>query len=106
MRNCFLANKSNLKKIIVNVLKNHPHKENILFENWFKSSYLPTPTIIEASKVLYRGHSVSDISRNEAGSDNLENYRNLNKVIDASKDNGENYFSTGVPELVRLAGNS
>ena len=100
LRNCFLANKSNLKKIIENVLKNHPHKENILFENWFKSSYLPTPTIIEASKVLYRGHSVSDISRNEAGSDNLgRTTETLNKVIDASKDNGKKtiFLLTGVP---------
>jgi hypothetical protein len=39
--------------------------------DWAQSSYKPTPTIIEAAQALYRGHSVMEISRNEAGAENL-----------------------------------
>lgn len=38
---------------------------------WFTSPYRPTPTIIEASVALYRGHKVEDISRSDAGAENL-----------------------------------
>lgn len=38
---------------------------------WLQAGFRPTPTIIEASQALYRGHAVRDISRSEAGSDNL-----------------------------------
>jgi hypothetical protein len=39
--------------------------------DWLVSGYRPTPTIVEASQVLYRGHSVADITHSEAGADNL-----------------------------------
>ena len=39
-------------------LLKHSQEKNINFSEWIKSSYLPTPTIIEASKVLYRNHNV------------------------------------------------
>ena len=71
LNNCLLANKFNLKNLINDVLEQTNNQKEILFSDWINSSYLPTPTIIEASKVLYKGHSVNDISRNEAGSDNL-----------------------------------
>ena len=38
---------------------------------WAAGRYKPTPTIVEAAQALYRGHSVDDISRNEAGAENL-----------------------------------
>jgi hypothetical protein len=38
---------------------------------WEGSRYCPTPTIIEAATALYGGHSVDDISRNDAGATNL-----------------------------------
>jgi len=40
-------------------------------ESWLKSVYCPTPTIIEAAQALYKGHNVSEISRSEAGAENL-----------------------------------
>ena len=55
---------------------------------------------MEASKVLYRGHSVSEISRNEAGSDNLgQTSILLNEIIDNSKRNNEKsiILLTGIP---------
>ena len=38
---------------------------------WDQGRYRPTPTIVEAASALYRGHSVADISRNDAGATNL-----------------------------------
>jgi hypothetical protein len=38
---------------------------------WQHGRYLPTPTIIEAARALYQGHSVAEISRSDAGAKNL-----------------------------------
>lgn len=40
-------------------------------ELWQAGRYRPTPTIIEAAQALYRGHAVDEISRSEAGAENL-----------------------------------
>ena len=100
LNSCLLANKFNLKNLIDEVLSQTNFQKEILFPNWINSSYLPTPTIIEASKVLYKGHGVSDISRNEAGSDNLgQTSILLNEIIDNSKRNNEKsiILLTGIP---------
>ncbi|PKO37846.1 MAG: hypothetical protein CVU33_10985 [Betaproteobacteria bacterium HGW-Betaproteobacteria-6] len=39
--------------------------------SWEAGRYLPTPTIIEAARALYAGHSVEQISRSDAGATNL-----------------------------------
>ena len=67
---------------------------------WEAGRYKPTPTIIEAAQALYRGHDVQEISRNEAGVENLsETARHINKIIDDSKASGKKSicFITGVP---------
>jgi hypothetical protein len=38
---------------------------------WLAGRYRPTPTIVEAAQALYRGHDVTEISRSEAGAENL-----------------------------------
>lgn len=38
---------------------------------WANGRYQPTPTIIEAASALYGGHDVQEISRSEAGVENL-----------------------------------
>ena len=38
---------------------------------WAAGGYRPTPTIIEAAQALFRGHEVTEISRSEAGAENL-----------------------------------
>lgn len=38
---------------------------------WEDARYCPTPTIVEAATALYGGHRVEDISRNDAGAENL-----------------------------------
>lgn len=67
---------------------------------WGNSRYAPTPTIIEAAQALYRNHSVDDISRNDAGAQNLtETTAAISRIIDACKVNGRKAicFVTGVP---------
>ena len=61
---------------------------------------MPTPTIIQAAQVLYNGHNVKDISRNDASAINLnKTTEEINKIIDSSKANNRKSicFITGVP---------
>ena len=67
---------------------------------WENSEYLPTPTIVEAAQALYRGHNVHDITRSDAGAENLTvTTAAINDIIDYSKTNGRKSicFVTGVP---------
>lgn len=67
---------------------------------WENSIYKPTPTIIEASQALYRGHSVSEISRSDAGAINLSKTTEcINRIIEKSKvaNTKSICFLTGVP---------
>jgi hypothetical protein len=67
---------------------------------WENSIYKPTPTIIEASQALYRGHSVSEISRSDAGAINLSKTTEcINRIIEKSKTTNTKSicFLTGVP---------
>lgn len=69
-------------------------------DDWIQSRYAPTPTIIEAAQALYRNHSVADISRNDAGNQNLtETTDAVNRIIDRCKKNHKRAicFITGVP---------
>ena len=67
---------------------------------WSKSGYLPTPTIVEAALALYRQHDVKEITRSEAGSDNLgRTASEINSIVEFSKTNNRKTicFITGVP---------
>ena len=73
---------------------------NIDADNWLRSGYRPTPTIIEASQALYRGHAVEEITRTEAGADNLGlTTETLSGIIDHARATGEKAIClvTGVP---------
>jgi Schlafen group 3, DNA/RNA helicase domain len=68
--------------------------------SWEASGYKPTPTIIEATLALYNGHSVVDISRNDAGAVNLTKTSScVKEIIQRSRANSEKavVFVTGVP---------
>jgi len=70
------------------------------YEQWENSEYLPTPTIVEAAQALYRGHNVHDITRSDAGAENLTvTTDEINKIIEYSKANNRKSicFVTGVP---------
>lgn len=68
--------------------------------SWENSEYLPTPTIVEAAQALYRGHNVHDITRSDAGAENLTvTTDEINRIIEYSRTNGRKSicFVTGVP---------
>lgn len=70
------------------------------YDLWESSEYLPTPTIVEAAQALYRGHNVHDITRSDAGAQNLtETTNELDRIIDFSKARSRKSicFVTGVP---------
>lgn len=67
---------------------------------WENAEYLPTPTIVEAAQALYRGHNVHEITRSDAGAQNLTvTTDEINRIIEYSKTNGRKSicFVTGVP---------
>lgn len=67
---------------------------------WAAGAYRPTPSIIEAAKALYRGHAVAEISRSEAGAENLtRTAAAIEAVVDRMKAIGGKAicFVTGVP---------
>lgn len=67
---------------------------------WANSAYKPTPTIIEAAQALYRGHNVKEISRSEAGAENLSKTSDyiMNVADEARRRNQKSIcFVTGVP---------
>lgn len=67
---------------------------------WEAGRYQPTPTIIEAALALYGGHQVEEISKKDAGAENLAlTSRTVEQIIQTSKANGWKSicFVTGVP---------
>lgn len=72
----------------------------IIADAWLNSIYKPTPTIIEAAQALYRGHTVEEISRSDAGAINLsKTAKVISEIINDSKQKGIKSicFLTGVP---------
>jgi hypothetical protein len=90
---------SGLGEMIARLLRsNNDHAINV--EDWMRSRYQPTPTIIEAAEALYRGHNVSEISRSDAGAQNLgATTDRINAIITHSKQQNQKSicFVTGVP---------
>jgi hypothetical protein len=72
----------------------------INIETWERSSYCPTPTIIEAATALYGGHAVTEISRSDAGATNLTQTSDaISEIIRTSKAQSRKSIClvTGVP---------
>ncbi|TXJ03207.1 MAG: DUF2075 domain-containing protein [Aquabacterium sp.] len=69
-------------------------------QRWEQGRYMPTPTIVEAARALYAGHRVEDVSRNDAGAQNLaETTHAIDQIIDEARQRGQKCicFVTGVP---------
>ena len=68
-------------------------------DGWENSPYRPTPTIVEAARALYAGHSVADITRNESGDNINATCAKINDIIKDCKENNKKtiIFVTGVP---------
>jgi hypothetical protein len=74
--------------------------ETVQIKAWEDSGYKPTPTIIEATLALYRGHSVVEIARSDAGAANLNRTsKTVAEIIADTRRRSEKAicFVTGVP---------
>jgi hypothetical protein len=70
------------------------------YATWLDAGYKPTPTIVEAAQALFQQHAVEEITRSDAGAQNLTATTNaLERIIERSKANREKSicFVTGVP---------
>jgi len=93
------ANADTLGEVIARTLE-FAGGEHIVADQWDRGGYQPTPTIIEAAIALYSGHSVQEISRNDAGAVNLrDTSKTVAEIIQSAKDNSRKSicFVTGVP---------
>lgn len=93
------CNEVNLGEAIKYVLD---HYISVVIDSneWEESGYKPTPTIIEATLALYNGHSVTDISRSDASTENLSHTSfTVSEIVKQSKANSEKsiVIVTGVP---------
>lgn len=67
---------------------------------WAEGGYHPTPTIVEAATALFRGHSVDEIARSDAGAMNLsQTTQAVADRIKEARDKNQKIicFVTGVP---------
>lgn len=74
--------------------------ENLDQQQWAHASYKPTPTIVEAARVLYAHHGVQAIKAFDAGKQNLGmTSRRIEELIDEAKTKDRKIicFLTGVP---------
>lgn len=89
-------NSTNLGKF----LKKYNNHQLMDIKSWEQSQYKPTPTIVEAAQALYANHGVKEITRSDAGAENLSKTANrINHIIEQSKQNHQKSicFITGVP---------
>lgn len=96
----FCSNSNDLKEVLAYCVAKIKPAEVIHFEAWMRSPYKPTPTIIEAAQALYANHDVSDISRNDAGAQNLHSTTQaIQNIIHKAKLKNRKTicFVTGVP---------
>lgn len=95
-----LSNGNNLAELLVAATRRFQGQSALDPEIWMAGGYKPTPTIIEAAQALYRSHRVDEITRSDAGRENLTvtTYR-LSQIIEDAKARQERVicFVTGVP---------
>lgn len=96
-----LSNGDDLSNIVAEgIALDRSNSKLIDWKNWENGRYKPTPTIIEAARALYEGHSVHDISRSEAGVQNLSLTSDfVNELTSKAREEGSKIicFITGVP---------
>ena len=97
-----VANKNSLGEVINNVLEQQlpTTHYNVALQDWVRSRYAPTPTIVEAASALYTQHSVADITRHEAEGEQLQRTTDyvMQVIRDTKARRGKSIcFVTGVP---------
>lgn len=91
---------SNQLSSSINHILNVIPRSSLDIQQWLKSGYLPTPTIIEAAQALYSSHNVAEITRSEADKTCIvTTSKKIDDIIDYSKAYNKKsiYFVTGVP---------
>ncbi len=94
------ANAHCLGRILEQAAAQYPVGDSIRPHSWNTAQYSPTPTIIEAARVLYEGQNVREISRCHAGAENLTKTSDaVMRAISEARDHGQKTicFVTGVP---------
>lgn len=77
-------NASQLAKLLQS--KSTPEQPILNAKDWANSPYHPTPTIVETAQALYQGYSVANITRSDAGAQNLSlTNQCLHQIIEHSK---------------------
>lgn len=93
------SNEYNLGEILEDFLSSNSPTEYSL-DSWENSAYVPTPTIIEAAQTLYSNHNILEMTRNDAGAQNISKTANaIDKIISQTKANNQKSicFITGIP---------
>lgn len=93
------VNKDYIDEVISKIIEQNTEK-SFDYSTWENSIYMPTPTIIEAAQALYSNHSVDEISRSDAGAQNLTKTTDeINRIISLCKNEHRKaiIFVTGVP---------
>jgi hypothetical protein len=81
------SNAASLEDVIDQTLSFTKNDPEINPFKWREGRYCPTPTIIEAAQALYSGHTVDEISRNDAKAINLTaTSEAISKIIYASEE--------------------
>lgn len=94
------TNSSGLIEVLKSVSNFFSTSPNIEAKQWLEGSYCPTPTIIEAATALYNNHSVENISRNDAGAQNItKTSASIEAIIKMAEKEQKKCicFVTGVP---------
>ena len=97
-----MTNSAHLGDVMQMILSDiiEPTSYNVSLEDWARSRYSPTPTLIEAARSLYLNHSVEEITRHEAEGEQLDRTtKYVQQVIrETKKRKGKSIcFVTGVP---------
>jgi hypothetical protein len=96
----FFSDGDSLRALLASILQQAPQQAPLDYQSWAASGYRPTPTIIEAAQALYGGHRVEEITRSDAGAQNLSVTTHcLERIIEEAKAKRQKAicFVTGVP---------
>jgi hypothetical protein len=98
----WLANTASLERVIAEATAAYytTTDNSINPDLWDTAEYAPTPTIIEAARVLFAGQNVKEISRCHAGAQNLtKTSRAVMAAVQSARQSGQKVicFVTGVP---------
>ncbi|MGZ8968665.1 MAG: DUF2075 domain-containing protein [Telluria sp.] len=95
------ANRTNLSSYLQHCINQYGAISPTLdYQTWYRSSYRPSPTIVEAAQALYATHKVQNIARHDAGATNLHaTSRAVEEIIADARQQSRKVicFVTGVP---------